>query len=128
MKHLLGFVVAALTFSVAFLSTPIGFVNEGVGSGTLEGSDSFCSFSVHRSTYFESVTFWSCVFDEDSRASEYFDSIAFKNVPISRGKSHYVIKYDEIHCSTELRGRNMLIVCSPSLRHVIEFERQFIRR
>ena len=129
-RHFIGFILSLLAFSLGFWLAPIRFTSEGVGSGALtRDGNNFCSFSVHSSTHFERLSSWSCTFDEEADAHDYFESLIRNNITISNSDSHIVVKSEEdsgdYFCSSRIEGRFILNNCSHSLDHITEYERQF---
>lgn len=119
-----------IAFAVGIWFAPIRFISQGVGSGSV-GPGSFCSFSVYFSSKFERVSFWSCSFNDNSAESQFMERVKTSDKIISSNAERILVEYDSpVHeyCSYWNDVDRVLSICSTSLRHVNEFERQFIVR
>jgi hypothetical protein len=130
-RQLLGVLVAVVTFWGAFRLAPIRFVSTGVGNGLTWDLKNPCSFSTYSSTYFEKLSYWGCSFENKDRAREYFRATIAKYDPILVEESRTVVRFPTPddrtgYCVFKLDGRFRREVCSLSLEHVLEFERQFL--
>lgn len=130
-RQLLGALAAVLTFSAAFLVAPIRFVATGVGGGVTADLQTPCSFSTYSSTYFEKLSDWGCSFDDEDRAKEYFKATIEKYHPIFVEENRAVVSFPAPYggtgyCLYKRYGRFRSEVCSLSLGHILEFERQFL--
>jgi hypothetical protein len=126
----IGPVLFVFTFIVGFWAAPIRFVSTGSGSGALTGGNNFCAISDYSSTYFEELSRWSCTFDTESQALDYFESLPRSNTIIRQTDSYLLLLIqnptDGYYCSIRRDGRFITNICSHSLKHVTQFERQFM--
>ena len=112
----------------------MGFNEIHRGVGALTGGHNTCMFSVFRSTYLEEVSRWSCAFEEESQARDYFDTLSPANKTLERTDSYVLIKIKEpqgdYYCSSTRDGKFITNVCSRAIRSVkaYELEPRFIKR
>ena len=121
-----GPVLFAFTFIVGFAIAPVHFKVIRSGSGALTGGHNSCTFSVYSSTHLEDLSRWSCAFEEESQAREYFETVSIGNTFIERSESYELLRIKEpagdYYCSTRRAGRFITNLCSHSLRNMKEFE------
>ena len=141
-KHLCGFFIALTTFFVSFYISPIRFVSNGSGNGATADLVYDCSFSNNTSNHFSSVTRWRCDYKNPETAYKIFENEVSKTtgsvepvteIELENGKFiHRAIgKFSrenlEFYCLVRADGDRVDDVCSPSLRHVREFEEQRLK-
>jgi len=126
----LGLCILICTFSVGFVWAPLRFINEGVGSA-FAGSGSFCSFGMYSSTQFERVESWSCSFEDYATEQQYLTEVKSQGKVISDDNEQILVQIsapESGYCSNRINEDIVASVCSKSLRHVVEFERQYLKR
>lgn len=126
-RHVIGIAFFIGTILLGFGVAPIRFIREGVGSGTV-GGESFCSYSVYSSTQFGRVSSWSCGFEDSLNAEKYFKAVESKSEIISTGVNQILVKNKTVEanyfCRMYVEKNLVLDICSDSLKHLTEFEKQ----
>ena len=124
-------VLFVITFMIGFWVAPIRFTSIVTGSGALTGGNNSCRFSIYSSDYFEELSRWSCAFESESLALEYFESLSPANRIILENDSYLLFQIAEprgdFYCSSRHDGRIIINICSHSIKHILEYERQFAR-
>lgn len=128
-RHLLGLVVAVITFAVGFLAAPTRFSSLGTGHGFTEDLEYPCSVGNYLSTNMNQVSFWSCVFDEDDhRARNHFSDTIEKYSVHSATENRAIVSYTAEgkvgYCILRLDGNRRNDICSQSLRDLLAFENE----
>jgi hypothetical protein len=126
-RHLLGFALGMLAFTLSFVSAPRVFRESGRGSGAIQGR--FCSIRSFSPTLGDTVTLWSCAaFGEEDPAREHYEATVRKYTIISQSDSRAVVSYFTGEytgfCVLRLDGVGRNDICSPSLEMILEFEKQ----
>ena len=127
----LGPVLLVFTFIVGLWTAPIRFTPVGSGSGALTGGHNECRISNYSSDYFEMLSRWSCSFDTESQAIDYFELAARSNAIILQTNSYVLGRIDDLggdhlYYLTRRDGRFVTNLTSHSLKHIVEYERQFL--
>lgn len=138
-KHLLGILILLITFGIGFLFSPIRFSVFAVGSGYHGGftafeSTDFVKLSLTKEPY-ESVDEANNSFEEHKRESEeivilgkHYDFI-YRNVLVSENDRVLVFNRTEVgyksYCSIRKYENRIYEICSESLWHILEFEKQY---
>ncbi len=126
--HILGLCLAVFTFFVGFLISPIRFVKDGVGSGMISGHEFPCSVAAFSSTHLQQVVHWSCSFENERLAADHFSVTTEKYAIISKSNTRFVVSFsaNELtgYCVLRLDGSRRNDICSSSLKHILEFEKQ----
>ena len=121
----------AFTFILGFWASPIGFHSINSGVGALTGGHNSCEFSVYSSTYLEELSSWSCAFEKESQARDYFNTLSPANMTLEKSESYVLIKIKEpqgdYYCSSQRDGRFITNVCSHSMMHIKAYERRFLK-
>ena len=123
--------VFVFTFILGFLVAPTQFRSIGNGLGALTGGHNSCNFTVYSSTNLEELSRWSCSFEEESQARDYFDTLSPANATIEKSDSYVFIRIKEpmgdYFCSSRRDGRFITNVCSHSIRDIKSYERHFLQ-
>jgi hypothetical protein len=140
MKHLRGSVVALLAFVVGVAVTPIRFQAEGTGCGRdIDGGGGF-SATAYTSSYSVRLSFAHHSYSSKEKANEVFDhyvseavrvvettpNLNKRGVPVGRRAvtiSHNPETNQTYAAVFWTDGRALHFIGSPSLLHVIEFEK-----
>lgn len=137
--HLLGFCIALLTFFGSFYFSPILFFGIGIGHGaTTDGSD-WCNFYPHVSNHFVQLYATSCDYHTTEQAvnninkkvTNAFEIVeSIKEIEMKDGKkvqrAVIILQENDLRNFCIIKAHKNWVddICSPSLRHIIEFERQ----
>ena len=139
-RHLIRVLVAVLTFTIGVAVSPIRFTLEILGHGVVEDGGGDFAVAGYRSSYF--VKLWRSgeAYDTPEKANQVFQQRLQEAVKILErtpklseggvkvGERAVVIIYnkalDEQHaCVLWTEGRALVEIYSPSLMHVLDFEK-----
>ncbi len=129
-KHLLGTLIFLIAFIVSFLASPIHFTSFAGGSGY-----NF-SFTSYESTYFVKLSLSGETYETAEETKEAFESRI--NLYSEEIEKQEILKLEENRAiitfqskiygqgSCAIRKEKIMLyhICSTSLRHVLEFEKQ----
>ena len=136
-RHAFGFCIALLAFFGSFYVSPIRFFNVAIGRGyNLNGSDK-CSYLSTKSNHLIRLYASSCDYKTSERAVESVNKNLNEAIDIiepaekikNRADSQRAVfvrreNDSRYFCLVRANENWVTDVCSPSLRHVLEFERQ----
>jgi hypothetical protein len=138
-RHLLGFFVACLAFSGSFYVSPIRFTMVAMGHGySTDGAD-WCSYYPHVSTYFVPLSTSMCNYGTNEAAINNVNKKAREAAEIIEPareikfggetkiyRAVILLREGERQGFCIIRADKEWVtdICSPSLRHVSEFESQ----
>ena len=126
----IGPLIFILTFIIGFWSAPVRFVPIRWGPGALTGGHNVCRFSDYTADRLGILSRWSCTFDNESQALNYFESLMSSNNVIVQTDSYVLVQIRDMggdyYCSTRRDGRFITNVTSRSLKHIAEYERRFL--
>jgi hypothetical protein len=143
MKYLRGPVVALLAFVLGVVVSPIRFEKEGLGYGRmLDGGGGF-SITSYRSSYFVKLSYAYGTHVSEEEANAIFDQQLAEAVQVIEvtskldehgktvGRRAVAILLDtetdkHFACVFWTNGRLVYSINSPSLMHVLEFEKQSV--
>lgn len=138
-KHLLGFLIFLIAFGIGFWFSPIRF------SSFAFGSCSHGSYIAFNSTDFEKLSLTKERYDSIEETTKSFEDHKREFQEIIILEKHYDYVYQDIlvsennralvsyrtesglkgYCSYRREETRIFEICSPSFRHVLEFEKQY---
>lgn len=134
-KHISGLLILLLTFTVGLLASPIRFDSLGTGHGATKDGGGYW-FAPYESTYFVKLIHEGENYNSSERAQEIFKARLAE--PLTEVVEQDILDLSEIraviffkkrgnvqgYCSIRVEEKGLRNICSTSLRHVLEFERQ----
>ena len=141
MRYLRGPLVALLAFVIAVLASSIRFSEESTAYGrVIDGGGKF-SVKSYRSSYFVELTLAHFGYSSSEKANAAFDQNVAEAVEVTEitpkldefgkvvGRRAVVTAFNEDRtgyyaCVFWTNGKSLLAITSPSLTHVLDFEKQ----
>jgi hypothetical protein len=133
-KHLLGTLIFLAAFFIGFFASPIRFSAFADGSGMRGG------FTAYSSTYFVKLNLGRQPYDTAEEADaafneqvEHYSKLVWNQKVLEAEENRALISFETEwfglgYCVLRKEKTRVYTICSVSLGHVLEFERQFLPR